>query len=83
MSAPQSNLDAEREIDLARWRTALVARWWLLAITCVIGPLPTVALNGAEYIAQARIVGVQVPFLEGIRVSILATAATHRRGRTW
>ena len=51
------------------------ARWWLLAITCLFGPLPTVALNGAEYIAQARTVGVRVPFLEGIRVSILATAA--------
>ena len=51
------------------------ARWWLLAIVCITGPLATVALNGAEYIAQARIVGVEVAFLEGVRVSIVATAA--------
>ena len=51
------------------------ARWWLLAMVCIAGPLATVALNGAEYIAQARIVGVQVAFLEGVRVSIVATAA--------
>jgi len=51
------------------------ARWWLLAIVCITGPLATVALNGAEYIAQALIVGVDVAFLEGVRVSIVATAA--------
>ena len=50
------------------------ARWWLLAIVCIAGPLATVALNGAEYIAQARIVGVDVAFLEGV-LSIVATAA--------
>lgn len=36
-SAPQSPLDAEREIDLARWRGALRRLWWLVAAGLVAG----------------------------------------------
>jgi uncharacterized protein involved in exopolysaccharide biosynthesis len=36
-SAPQSGLDAEREIDLARWRAALTRLWWLVAAGLVVG----------------------------------------------
>jgi uncharacterized protein involved in exopolysaccharide biosynthesis len=36
-SAPQPGLDAEREIDLARWRTALTRLWWLVAAGLVVG----------------------------------------------
>jgi hypothetical protein len=59
MSAPQSNLDAEREIDLARWRTALVARWWLLAAGliagAVIGVLFSFGGSGSIYKASSLI----------------------------
>jgi uncharacterized protein involved in exopolysaccharide biosynthesis len=36
-SAPQPGLDAEREIDLARWRAALSRLWWLVAAGLVLG----------------------------------------------
>jgi uncharacterized protein involved in exopolysaccharide biosynthesis len=36
-SAPQSGLDAEREIDLARWRAALTRLWWLVAAGLIVG----------------------------------------------
>lgn len=36
-SAPQSGIDAEREIDLARWRAALTRLWWLVAAGLVLG----------------------------------------------
>ena len=35
--APQPGLDAEREIDLARWRAALRRLWWLVAAGLVLG----------------------------------------------
>ena len=34
---PATDLDAEREVDLSRWWTALVARWWLVAAGLVVG----------------------------------------------
>ena len=36
-SAPQSGLEAEREIDFARWRVALSRLWWLVAAGLVLG----------------------------------------------
>src|SRR6202042_1282073 len=36
-SAPQPALDAEREIDLARWRAALSRLWWLVVAGLVVG----------------------------------------------
>jgi uncharacterized protein involved in exopolysaccharide biosynthesis len=36
MAAPAADLEAEREIDLSRWREALAARWWIVA-ACVAG----------------------------------------------
>jgi uncharacterized protein involved in exopolysaccharide biosynthesis len=36
-SAPQPGLDAEREIDLARWRAALTRLWWLVAAGLIVG----------------------------------------------
>jgi len=36
-SAPQPGLNAEREIDLARWRAALTRLWWLVAAGLVVG----------------------------------------------
>src|SRR5579872_685062 len=31
--------DAEREVDLSRWRAALVARWWIVAAGLVAGAI--------------------------------------------
>ncbi|MGZ4333557.1 MAG: hypothetical protein ACXVRJ_04725 [Gaiellaceae bacterium] len=42
MTTPE--LDAEREVDLARWRRAVVALWWLPAAGLVLG-----AIVGAVY----------------------------------
>jgi len=36
-SAPQTGLDAEREIDFTRWRAALSRLWWLVAAGLVLG----------------------------------------------
>src|SRR3954451_10003448 len=37
MAAPE--LDAEREVDLARWRRAVVALWWLPVGGLVVGAI--------------------------------------------
>src|SRR5215207_2355913 len=37
MSTRTADLEAEREIDLARWRDAAVARWWIVAAGLVAG----------------------------------------------
>src|SRR3954462_8617238 len=42
MTAPE--LDAEREVDLARWRRAIAALWWLPVAGLVLG-----AILGAAY----------------------------------
>jgi hypothetical protein len=51
------------------------ARWWLFAIVGIAGPLISTWLNGAEYVVQARVLNVDVPLIEGIRISVLGTAA--------
>jgi hypothetical protein len=40
-----ADLDAEREIDLARWRRALTALWWLPVVGLVLGAIVGVALS--------------------------------------
>jgi capsular polysaccharide biosynthesis protein len=37
VSARDPETDAEREIDLARWRSALVTRWWVVAAGLLAG----------------------------------------------
>ena len=56
MTAP--GLDAEREVDLARWRRAVVALWWLPVAGLVIGAVVGVLYSfrgGANYKASALI----------------------------
>jgi uncharacterized protein involved in exopolysaccharide biosynthesis len=56
MTTPQ--LDAEREVDLARWRRALVALWWLPVAGLVLGAVVGVlySFHGtANYKATALI----------------------------
>jgi uncharacterized protein involved in exopolysaccharide biosynthesis len=57
-SAPQSPLDAEREIDLARWRAALRRLWWLVAGGLVAGAVIGVLFSfggGSVYKASSLI----------------------------
>ena len=57
-SAPQSPLDAEREIDLARWRGALRRLWWLVAAGFVAGAVIGVLFSfggGSVYKASSLI----------------------------
>jgi hypothetical protein len=56
MTAPQ--FDAEREVDLARWRRAVVALWWLPVAGLVIGAIVGVVYSfrgGTNYKATALI----------------------------
>src|SRR3954469_15960292 len=56
MAAPE--LDAEREVDLARWRRAVVALWWLpvggLVLGAILGVLYS-SRGGTNYKATALI----------------------------
>lgn len=56
MTSPR--LDAEREVDLARWRRAVVALWWLPAVGLVLGAIAGVLYSfhgSANYKATALI----------------------------
>jgi hypothetical protein len=56
MTAP--HLDAEREVDLARWRRAVVALWWLPVAGLVLGAIVGVLYSfrgGTNYKATALI----------------------------
>src|SRR6266576_662192 len=56
MSASQ--FDAEREVDLARWRRAVVALWWLPVLGLVVGAIVGVLYSfrgGTNYKATALI----------------------------
>jgi uncharacterized protein involved in exopolysaccharide biosynthesis len=56
MTAPE--LDAEREVDLARWRRAVVSLWWLPVAGLVLGAIVGVLYSfrgGANYKASALI----------------------------
>ena len=52
------HLDAEREVDLARWRRAVVALWWLPVTGLVLGAIVGVLYSfhgGTNYKATALI----------------------------
>ena len=56
MTSPR--LDAEREVDLARWRRAVVALWWLPVIGLVLGAIAGVLYSfhgSSNYKATALI----------------------------
>jgi len=59
MTTPhQPDVDAEREVDLARWRRALVALWWIPVAGLVAGAIFGVLYSfrgGATYKASALI----------------------------
>jgi hypothetical protein len=56
--AAHPDLDAEREVDLARWRRALVALWWIPVAGLVLGAIVGVLYSfrgGSNYKAAALI----------------------------
>jgi uncharacterized protein involved in exopolysaccharide biosynthesis len=60
MTTPRqsSDLDAEREVDLARWRAAVVRRWWVLLVGLIVGAVIGLLLSfsgGHTYKAAALI----------------------------
>ncbi|MGH3002201.1 MAG: hypothetical protein ACRDM1_05995 [Gaiellaceae bacterium] len=59
MAAPRQSDDlAEREVDLARWRRALVALWWIPIVGLVVGAILGVLFSfrgGTNYKATALI----------------------------
>lgn len=53
-----TDYEAEREVDLARWRAALGARWWLPVAGLVLGGIVGAVLSlggGATYRAEATL----------------------------
>jgi hypothetical protein len=61
------DLDAEREIDLARWRRALVALWWLPVAGLVIGAILGVlaSFRGSQTYKATSLVSLGQPVAPG------------------
>jgi len=58
MTAPSTDDLAEREVDLSRWRSALVAFWWIPVAGLVLGAIVGVLFSfrgGTDYKASALI----------------------------
>src|SRR5262249_2216817 len=58
MTSSRNDDLAEREIDLARWRTALVSLWWIPVAGLVLGAIVGVLFSlrgGTDYKASALI----------------------------
>jgi uncharacterized protein involved in exopolysaccharide biosynthesis len=71
-----ADLDAEREIDLARWRRALTALWWLPVVGLVLGAIVGVLLSfggSTSYKATADISLGQPVSPGGVVISSFAT----------
>jgi uncharacterized protein involved in exopolysaccharide biosynthesis len=71
-----ADLDAEREIDLARWRRALAALWWLPVVGLVLGAIVGVLLSfggSTSYKATADISLGQPVSPGGVVISSFAT----------
>ena len=58
MTAPSTDDLAEREVDLSRWRSALVAFWWIPVAGLVLGAIVGVLFSfrgGTDYKASALV----------------------------
>jgi hypothetical protein len=52
-------------------------RWPLLLLIAIPGVPAAIAMNVAEYVVSARILGHHVPLWDGVRTSVVATAANN------
>jgi uncharacterized protein involved in exopolysaccharide biosynthesis len=60
----RADYEAEREVDLARWRAALAARWWLLVAGLVAGGIVggVYSLGGADVYKATVLLSLGQPF---------------------
>jgi uncharacterized protein involved in exopolysaccharide biosynthesis len=68
MTAPRKpDLDAEREVDLARWRGALVALWWIPVAGLVLGAVVGVlySFRGASTYKASALISLGQPVSPG------------------
>src|SRR5437588_11385742 len=62
-----ADLNAEREVDLARWRRALVALWWLPVAGFVLGAIVGVlfSVGGSKHFSASALVSLGQPVSPG------------------
>jgi uncharacterized protein involved in exopolysaccharide biosynthesis len=74
-----ADLDAEREIDLARWRRALTALWWLPVAGLVVGAIVGLvfSLGGTTSFKAASLISLGQPVSPG--GVVIASFATNPR----
>src|SRR5258705_4159107 len=74
-----ADLDAEREIDLARWRRALTALWWLPVAGLVVGAIVgfLFSLGGTTSFKAASLISLGQPVSPG--GVVIASFATNPR----
>jgi uncharacterized protein involved in exopolysaccharide biosynthesis len=74
-----ADLDAEREIDLARWRRALTALWWLPVAGLIVGALVgfVFSLGGATTYKATSLISLGQPVSPG--GVVIASFATNPR----
>src|SRR5712671_4577292 len=59
-----SDLNAEREIDLGRWKQAVIERWWILAAGLVAGAVigGLYSLSGGSVFQASALIAPGQPF---------------------
>src|SRR5215212_5222618 len=62
-----TDYEAEREVDLARWRRALVAWWWLPAAGLLVGAVvgAVLSLGGGQSYNATALLSLGTPFSPG------------------